>query len=357
MYRILVINPGSTTTKLALYENEIQVWQSERSYSPAQLSRFRKVLEQFEMRYADMLDILKERGVEVSTLSAVVSRGGPFKPLDGGTHSINQSIVGDVLTGRVQFEHASMLGVALADRFLQDTDIPGFFVDPVSVDEFEPVARISGLPNLERKSLVHALNIRAAAWKVAIRLNKDLNQLRFVMAHLGGGISICPLKYGRIVDVNNSVEGGPFSPERSGSLPVSSLVGLCYSGSLTESEMKRKIAGLGGLTAHLGTNDAREVEKRIAGGDSKAETVYRAMAYQIAKEIGAMATVLNCMVDGIVLTGGLARSAMLTSWIRESVQCLAPVFILPGEFEMEALALGALRVLRGEEKPRSYKTR
>jgi butyrate kinase len=230
-------------------------------------------------------------------------------------------------------------------------------VDPVSVDEFEPLARISGLPDLERKSLVHALNIRAAARKVAAHLNKDLHQLRFVMAHLGGGISICPMKYGRIVDVNNSAEGGPFSPERSGSLPVSSLVGLCYSGVLTEPQMRRKIAGRGGMIAHLGTNDATEVEKRIAEGDTKAERVYRAMAYQISKEIGAMATVLNCMVDGIVLTGGLARSVMLTSWIRESVQSLAPVYVRPGEFEMEALALGALRVLRGEEKPGSYEIR
>jgi len=357
MRRILVVNPGSTSTKLAVFEDESPVWQSERSYSHSQLAPFKRALEQFEMRYADMLQILQERKVEVTTLSAVVSRGGPFKPMDGGTHPITPSLVGDVLGGRLQFEHASMLGVLLADRLLQDTGIPGFFVDPVSVDEFEPVARISGLPELERKSLVHALNIRAAARKIAARLNKDLQQLRFVMAHLGGGISICPLKYGRIVDVNNSVEGGPFSPERSGSLPVSSLVKLCFSGTLAEPEMMRKIAGLGGMTAHLGTNDAVEVEKRIAEGDRKAGKVYRAMAYQIAKEIGAMATVLNCMVDGIVLTGGLARSEMLTSWIRESVQFLAPVYVLPGEFEMEALALGALRVLRGEEKIRSHANR
>ena len=352
MYKILVINPGSTSTKLAVFEDELPVWQSEQSYSHSQLVPFKKVLDQFEMRYEDVSQILKERKLEVSTLSAIVSRGGPFKPMEGGTHAINQLLVGDVLGGRVQFEHASMLGVLLADRLLQDTGIPGFFVDPVSVDEFEPLARISGLPELERKSLVHALNIRAAARKAAEHLRKDLNQLRFVMAHLGGGISICPLKYGRIVDVNNSVEGGPFSPERSGSLPVTSLVRLCYSGTLKEPEMRRKIAGLGGMTAHLGTNDAEEVEKRIAEGDEKAERVYRAMAYQIAKEIGAMATVLNCMVDGIVLTGGLARSAILTAWIRESVQFLAPVYVLPGEFEMEALAHGALRVLRGEEKKR-----
>jgi butyrate kinase len=354
MHKILVINPGSTSTKVAFFEDENQLWQSEKSYAHEQLVPYRKVLDQFEMRNADVLAVLEDRNVSIPALSAVVSRGGPFKPLDGGTHAVDPVVVGDVLAGRVQFEHASMLGVLLADRLLQDTGIPGFFVDPVSVDEFESVARISGMPELERKSLVHALNIKAVARKVSAHLNKDILQLRFVMAHLGGGISICPLKYGRIVDVNNSAEGGPFSPERSGSLPVSSLVGLCYSGTLTESEMKRKIAGLGGMTAHLGTNDAREVERRIAGGDLKAERIYRAMAYQIAKEIGAMATVLNCMVDGIVLTGGLARSAMLTSWIRESVQSLAPVYAMPGEFEMEALALGALRVLRGEEKLRSY---
>jgi butyrate kinase len=249
-----------------------------------------------------------------------------------------------------------MLGVALSDRLLQGTDIPGFFTDPVSVDEFESAARISGLPELERKSLVHALNVKAAARKVAKLLKKDLDQLRLVVAHLGGGISVCPLKNGRIVDANNAVEGGPFTPERSGSLPVSSLIRLCYSGSFTLSEMNRKIVGNGGLAAHLGTNDAILVEKRISGGDAKAERIYRAMANQIAKEIGDMATVLNCMTDGIVLTGGLARSELLTGWIRESVHSLAPVFILPGEFEMEALALGALRVLRGEEEPKSYET-
>jgi butyrate kinase len=354
MHRILVINPGSMTTKLALYEDETQVWQSERSYSPAELDPYGTVMGQFERRYADLVEVLNGRDTEVQSLSAVVSRGGPFKPLEGGTYRITQAVVGDVLQGRVQFEHASMMGAALADLLLQGTDIPGFFVDPVSVDEFESVARISGLPELERKSLVHALNIKAAGRLVAKRLKKDLVQLRLVVAHLGGGISICPLKYGRIVDVNNAAEGGPFTPERSGSLPVSSLIRLSYSGSYSQSEMKRKIVGNGGLSAHLGTNDAILVEKRISEGDAKAERIYRAMAYQIAKEIGSMATVLNCMTDGIVLTGGLARSELLTGWIKDSVHALAPVFILPGEFEMEALAMGALRVLRGEEKPKSY---
>jgi butyrate kinase len=356
VHRILVLNPGSTTTKLALYEDETPVWQSERSYSQDRLAPFGTVMDQFELRYTDVVELMKEQNAEVRSLSAVASRGGPFKPLEGGTYRITQAVVGDVLRGRVQFEHASMLGVALSDRLLQGTDIPGFFTDPVSVDEFESAARISGLPELERKSLVHALNVKAAARKVAKLLKKDLDQLRLVVAHLGGGISVCPLKNGRIVDANNAVEGGPFTPERSGSLPVSSLIRLCYSGSFTLSEMNRKIVGNGGLAAHLGTNDAILIEKRISGGDAKAERIYRAMAYQIAREIGAMATVLDCMTDGIVLTGGLARSELLTGWIRESVHSLAPVFILPGEFEMEALALGALRVLRGEEEPKSYET-
>jgi butyrate kinase len=356
MHRILVINPGSTSTKLALFEDEAQVWQSERSYAPEQLAPFAGVMDQFELRYSDVTAVLRKQDVEVRSLSAVACRGGPFKPLEGGTYRVSPNVVGDVLLGRVQFEHASMLGVALSDRLLQGTDIPGFFVDPVSVDEFESMARISGLPELERKSWVHALNVKAAGRKAAQQLKKDLVQLRLVVAHLGGGISICPLKYGRIVDVNNAVEGGPFAPERSGSLPVSSLIRLCYSGSYSLAGMKNKTVGGGGLTAHLGTNDAIEVEKRISAGDEKAERVYRAMAYQIAKEIGAMATVLNCMADGIVLTGGLSRSEMLTGWIRESVRALAPVFILPGEFEMEALALGTLRVLRGEEKPKTYET-
>lgn len=354
MYTIFVINPGSTSTKLALFENESPVWQSNIPYLHDRLAPFKSAMEQLEMRRSDIIKVLEEKNTDVRSLSAVVSRGGPFKPLESGTFRIHPQLLSDIQAGRIQAEHISNIGVFLADRFVRNTDVPAFFVDPVSVDEFESVARLSGMPEIERRSLVHALNIRAVARKAADRLGRSFSDLNFVIAHLGGGISICPLKRGRIVDANNAVEEGPFSPERSGALPASSLVALCYSGKFTVAEMKKKIVGLGGLIAYLGTNDARIVERRIAEGDSRAELVYRAMAYQISKEIGAMAAVLSGEIDGVVLTGGLAHSKLLTEWINERVSFFGPVFIFPGEIEMEALALGVLRVLRGEEKSKSY---
>lgn len=354
MHTIFVINPGSTSTKLALYEDENKRWEEIYTYSSEQLSQFVNVLAQYEMRLADVQDAMEKHALKPSTLSAVVSRGGAFKPMESGTYEISQQLVDDVKNGNLLAHHASNLGVLLAYGLIQGHSIPAYFVDPVCVDEFIPEARISGLPELERKSLLHALNIKAVARKVASQLQKDLAQLHFVIGHLGGGISICAFQKGRIIDVNNALEGGPFSPERAGSLPVSSLVRLCYSGKYTYETLSKKIVGQGGLVAHLGTNDAREVEKRIHQGDKKAELIYRAMAYQIAKEIGSMAAVLAGHIDGIIFTGELARSQMLLEWIKERVNFLGPMFVYPGNFEMEALALGALRVLRGEEEVKHY---
>lgn len=354
MYTIFVINPGSTSTKLALYQDENVLWEEVYTYSSDQLSQFTDVLSQCEMRMADIQHAMESHQLQPSMFSAVVSRGGAFKPMESGTYEISQKLIEDVKSGKVIAHHASNLGVLLAYHLIQGNLIPAYFVDPVCVDEFIPEARISGLPELERKSLLHALNIKAVARKVASQLQKDLSQLHFIIGHLGGGISICGLQKGRIIDVNNALEGGPFSPERAGSLPVSSLVRLCYSGKYTYQVLSKKIIGQGGLVAHLGTNDAREVEKRIARGDKKAELVYRAMAYQIAKEIGSMAAVLAGQIDGIILTGELARSQMLMEWIKERVAFLGPTFLYPGNFEMEALVLGALRVLRGEEKAKPY---
>ncbi len=274
--------------------------------------------------------------------------------MESGTYAISQKLVEDVQNGNVIAQHASNLGVLLASRLIEGHSIPAYFVDPVCVDELIPEARISGLPELERKSLLHALNIKAVARKVASRLQKELSQLCFVIGHLGGGISIGAFQKGRMIDVNNALEGGPFSPERAGSLPVSSLVRLCYSNKYTYQQLAKKIVGQGGLVAHLGTNDAREVEKRIEQGDAKAELIYRAMAYQIAKEVGSMASALAGRIDGIIFTGELARSQILMDWICQRVSFLGPIFLYPGNFEMEALALGALRVLRGEEAVKFY---
>lgn len=352
--RILVINPGSTSTRLALFENERGVWTEILSYSLPQLAVYSTVHAQLELRSRDIDRLLDRKGVDIRSLDAVSARGGPSKPLAGGTYRIGPAVLDDVREGRVVAEHASNLGVLLANGIASRCGIPAFFVDPVSVDEFEPVARISGLPEIERKSLLHALNIKATARILARTLGRDFETMNLVAAHLGGGISVCAVRGGRIVDVNNANEGGPFSPERAGSLPVGALAQLCFSGKYTHADMKRKLVGQAGLSAHLGTHDAREVEKAIRAGDARARLVYEAMAYQIAKEIGAMAAVLCGSVDAVLLTGGLAHSEMLVGWIRERIGFCGPVHVVPGEHEMEALALGALRVIRGEENAKEY---
>ena len=354
MKRILVINPGSTSSKIALYEDEHEVWRESIEYDRDALSKFDTVLDQAEMRKRDIQSVLDGKRLALTSLDAVVGRGGPFKSLSSGSYIIDEMVLEDVRTGRVQAQHISNIGVLLAYEFSLAGEKPAFFVDPVSVDEFESVARISGIPEIERKSLLHALNIKAVSYKAAQEWKKSLKDLNLIVAHLGGGISICPIKQGRIIDVNNANEMGPFSPERSGGLPSTSLVNLCFSKQLSEQELKKRLVGRGGLIAYLGTNDCKEVEARIASGDEDAEIVYRAMAYQIAKEIGAMATVLQGNVDGIIITGGLAHSTLLIEWIEKSVSFIAPVSVYAGENELEALALGALRILRGEEDAKTY---
>ncbi len=354
MYRILVINPGSTSTKIAMYEDEKEAWSETITYRKEDLDGFNRSIEQLEMRRIDIMDLLKNRGVDLKMVSAVVGRGGPFRPLGSGTYLVDEKLLDDIKMGNVQADHISNIGAVLAHELAEKAGVSAYFVDPVSVDEFEPIARISGIPELERISLLHTLNIRATAYRAARDLGKSLTEINLIVAHLGGGISICPIRKGRIIDVNNANEGGPFSPERSGSLPVSSLVKLCYSGKFSFEEMKKRIVGNGGLVAYLGTNDSREVERRIEKGDEDARLIYEAMAYQIAKEIGAMSSVLKGSVDCIVITGGLANSVMLVEWIKERISFIAPVYIYGGENEMEALAHGVLRVLRKEEMVKKY---
>jgi len=354
MHRILVINPGSTSTKVAFFEDEQEIWNETITYDKSQLSGFGRAVEQKEMRRLDIEETLRRKKLDLSSLSAVVGRGGPFKSLESGTYVVDDNLLQDIKLGNVQAEHISNIGAMLADEFAKKAGVSAFFVDPVSVDEFEPMARVSGIPELERISLLHALNVRATAHKAAREMGRSYSELNLIVAHLGGGISICPIRKGRIIDVNNANEGGPFSPERAGALPVSSLVKLCFSDKYTFDDMKKRIVGNGGLVAHLGTNDSRDVEKRIEQGDDKARLVYEAMAYQIAKEIGAMATVLKGQVDAILLTGGLAHSQMLVDWITDRVSFIAPVRVYPGENEMMSMAMGVLRVLRGEEESKKY---
>jgi butyrate kinase len=286
-------------------------------------------------------------------LDAVVGRGGLLKPVNRGTFNVNSKMLEDARKG-IQGEHVSNLGVALAHDIAQQYKCPAYTVDPVSVDEFEEVARISGHPLIVRHSLAHALNLRAAAIWAAQKAGKDPDHTNYIVAHLGGGISIAPVCSGRVIDVNDASSGGPFSPERSGDLPLQPFIDLCFSGQYTKDQMKKMVMGQGGMIAYLGTNDLEEVERRIDAGDAQALLIFNAMAYQIAKEIGAMATVLRGEIDGIVLTGGLAHSKRLVDEISGRVRFIAPVLNIPGELEMEAMLHGVLRVLSGEEEARTY---
>ncbi len=337
-----------------MYQDENEQWRETIHYDSGFLSAFNNINDQLPLRKKDILSILEKHKVEITSLTAIAARGGPYKPLQSGTYAINQSLIEDIENHHVLFEHASNLAALIAFELIGGSEIPAYFVDPVCVDEMEPLARISGMPELERKSLLHALNIRAVAREAAVSMAKDLCNLNFVIAHLGGGISICAMKQGKMVDVNNAVEEGPFSPERSGSLPASSLVKYIYNSKIHFSDMKRKVVGKGGLIAYLGTNNAEEVQEKIKTGDEQAELIFQAMAYQIAKEIGAMVAVLKGQVDAILLTGSLAYSTMLTDWIKERVQNFAEVMMIPGEREMQALASGVLRVLNKEEDVQVY---
>ncbi len=350
---ILAINPGSTSTKVAIFKGEENILQKNLSHSAEEVARYEKITDQYEYRQKMILDWMKEADISVESLSAVVGRGGLLKSMPGGTYKVTDVMIEDLKIG-VQGEHASNLGGIIAKGIADQEGIPAFIVDPVAVDEFEDIARISGMPELPRKSLVHALNIKAVGRRAARDMGKALEEVNFVVAHLGGGISIAPVLKGRIVDVNNANEGGPFSPERAGGVPVGDIIKLCYSGKFTQGDMKKKLVGKAGLVGYLGTNDARDVVKMIENGDKNAELVFDAMAYQIAKEIGSMAVVLKGRVDAVVITGGLAYSELLCGKIAKRVEFIAPVKVYPGEDEMQALAEGATRVLRGEEKAKIY---
>lgn len=352
-FKILSINPGSTSTKLAVFQDENLVLQEAISHQSDELARFEKIWDQLAFRQNAIRYFLSANNLSAADFSVIVGRGGLLKSIPGGTYEISEQLIEDARIG-LQGEHAANLGCALAYYLAKDAGIPAFTVDPVSVDEFESLARYSGHPLIERRCLSHTLNIHTVGRNAAKKLGVDFRKSNFIIAHLGGGISVCPLKAGRIIDVNDASSDGPFSPERTGGLPLQPFIKLCFSGKYTVQEMKKMVMGQGGLQAYLGTNNALEVEKRIAEGDTQAAEIYEAMAYQISKEIGAAATVVKGEVRAIVLSGGLARSDMLVNWISERVAFIAEVLVFAGEFEMQALANGALRVLRGEEKVKKY---
>ncbi|MBZ4653712.1 MAG: Butyrate kinase [Peptococcaceae bacterium] len=353
-YKILAINPGSTSTKIAVFVNENLVFEKTLRHSTEELEKFPQVADQFLFRMEVITSSLEEAQIPLSSLQAVVGRGGLLKPISGGTYLVNEAMCHDLK--HAQKEHASNLGALIAREIGERFGIPAFIVDPVVVDEMEPLARVSGMKGVERKSLFHALNQKAIARKAAAALNKKYEESHLIIAHLGGGISVGAHQKGRVIDVNNALDGdGPFSPERSGGVPVGSIVEMCFAQGLSRNEVYKCIVGRGGLVGYLGTNDARVVEEMIRQGNEEARLVYEAMAYQVAKEIGSCAAVLKGKVEAIALTGGLAYSQMLTNWIKERVEFIAPVMIFPGEGEMEALAEGALRVLRGIEGYKEYR--
>ena len=353
-YRILVVNPGSTSTKLSIFEDAVPVAAETISHDASTLSGYTQLMDQLPMRLEIVKEFLSRHGVLVSDLSAVACRGGLLQPLPSGTYRVNEAMVTELQNPSLG-AHASNLAACIGYELSRESGVPAYIVDPIVVDELEPLARLTGLKGIERISIFHALNQKAVARQAAADMGRAYESLNLILVHLGGGISVGAHHHGRVIDVNNALNGdGPFAPERAGSLPAVGLVQLCFSGKCSEPEIMKLLAGKGGLVSHLGTNDARVVEGMIDSGDEHARLVYQAMAYTVAKTVGAMATVLCGDVDAIVLTGGMARSPMLVDEIVRRVQFIAPVKLYPGEDEMRALAEGVLRVLDGSVAAADY---
>jgi butyrate kinase len=352
---ILVINPGSTSTKLAVYDDEKPVLLRNIVHSPEELAQFEDVIEQQDFRKHLVMTELQKAGMSVK-FDAVIGRGGLVKPIAGGVYEINQLMLDDTHSGIALHNHACNLGCLIAHEIA--SEIPGcrsFIADPGVVDELNDYARISGSPLMNRICIWHALNQRAIAKRFAREIGRHYNDMNLIICHLGGGISVAAHDHGRAVDANNALDGeGPFSPERAGSLPAADLIRLCFSGKYTEAQLLKRVAGQAGLTAHLGSNDMRVIEKRIAEGDEHAKLIVDAMIYHVAKNIVAEGAVLCGNIDAILLTGGLARSEYIITNLRRRIDFLAPVYCYPGEDEMEALAMNALDVLRGRQEAKVY---
>lgn len=354
-FKIFVINPGSTSTKIALYKGKKNIFTETIAHDPGELARFEAIADQKDFRKKIILERLKKRSVKLGDLDIIVARGGLTKPVAGGIYRINKKMLLDVrnvkLYGR---EHASSLASLIAFDLSEVAGVPAVTRDPVATDEMEPIARISGFPGIKRLSLFHALNVKAVGRKARASLGKKKANL--VIVHMGGGISVASYKSGEVIDVNNAVLGmGPFTPQRTGALPTADLLNLCYSGKFTGNQLLKKMAKKSGLIGYLGTDDLVEIEKRIKSGDKKAALVYEAMAYQIAKEIGAYATVFHGKIDAVVFTGGMARSRKLIGTLKKRVSFLGRILVFPGEEEQEALALAGLAVLQKKVKPKTYK--
>ena len=352
-HRLLVINVGSTSTKVACFRDMEPETLENIRYRSEDLADYPSLSDQLPLREMDVMKFLKDNMISLAEIDMVVSRGGLGKPAAAGAYRIDEIMCADLLAGKYG-KHPSALGPAMALSFSKQFGMPAIVIDPPSTDEFEPLARISGLPEVERKSAFHALNQKIAARRFALAKGKKYEEINVVVAHLGGGITIGAHRQGWVIDCTHGLAEGPFTPERAGALPTMDLLDFAFSGKLDKKQIQGRLVGQGGLAAYLGTTDAVQVQERIKGGDEKARLVFEAMAYQIAKDIGAMAVVLNGEIDGIVLTGGIAHSEMLTGLIEARVRFLAPVSVYPGEDEMAALAAGGLRVLEKEEGIMKY---
>ncbi|MGU8623004.1 butyrate kinase [Clostridium perfringens] len=354
-YKLLIINPGSTSTKIGVYEGEKEVLEETLRHSAEEILKYDTIFDQLDFRKEVILKVLKEKGIDINELDAVVGRGGMLKPIEGGTYEVNDAMVEDLKIG-VQGPHASNLGGILSNEIAKEIGKRAFIVDPVVVDEMEEVARLSGVPELPRKSKFHALNQKAVAKRYAKEHNTSYEDVNLIVVHMGGGVSVGAHRKGRVIDVNNALDGdGPFSPERAGGVPSGELLEMCFSGKYSKEEVYKKLVGKGGFVAYANTNDARDLIKLSQEGDEKGSLIFDAFIYQIAKEIGSMAVVLDGEVDAIVLTGGIAYSDYVTNAINKKVKWIAPMVVYGGEDELLALAQGAIRVLDGVEEAKIYK--
>lgn len=353
-YLSLIINPGSTSTKIGVFEDETLLFEETLRHSTEEIAKYASIVEQKDFRKDIILSILKEKNFDIHSLNVIVGRGGMLKPIPGGTYRVTDDLLEDLRIGK-QGQHASNLGGILAREIGDELGVPSFIVDPVVVDELAPVSRLSGVPELPRVSVFHALNQKAVAKRYAKECGKKYEDLNLIVVHMGGGVSVGAHKNGKVIDVFNALDGdGAFSPERAGAVPVGALVKMCFSGQYTEKEVYKKLVGNGGFNAYLGTNDAREVSNRANAGDKEAALVLEAFWHQMSKNIGAMATVLQGKVDQIIMTGGIAYNAVTCEEIQKRCSWIADFTIYPGEDELLALAQGALRVLNGEEEAMVY---
>lgn len=350
----LIINPGSTSTKIGVFEDETLLFEETLRHSTEEIAQYASIVEQKDFRKQIILDLLAKKNFDIKSLQVVVGRGGMLKPIPGGTYAVSDELLADLKIGR-QGQHASNLGGILAREIGDSIGVPSYIVDPVVVDELMPIARYSGVPELPRTSVFHALNQKAVAKRYAKETGVAYDSLNLIVVHMGGGVSVGAHEKGRIVDVFNALDGdGAFSPERAGGVPSGALIKMCFSGKYTEKEVYKKLVGGGGFNAYLNTNDMRDVEKMVEDGDEKAAEIREAFIMQVAKDIGSMACVLKGKIDQIVVTGGIAYDKGVVNGLKERAGFIAPFTVYPGEDELLALTQGALRVMNGEEKAMEY---